>query len=133
MRQPIAARALRPRMIWLAALALGQLAAAGPSRAADPAYLQPPANTDPDGRCDYFARLHRFAEESKSMCDEGRQVKVGPVMSRILGECETRQGARYGRLPPTGLMDELVRQVQSQGMGNACHEVGVQVWAVVQQ
>lgn len=129
----------------LALVLLAQVAAAAPGLAAPgsapgaagaPAmqnYLQPPPGQDADGRCDYFARLHRFTEESKALCDEGRQIKVGPMMSQILAQCRAQQGARYDRLPVTDLMDALTRQIESEGIGDACHAAGVQAWDLVQQ
>ncbi len=85
------------------------------------------------GRCDYFSRLHRFAEESKSMCDEGRQVKVGPLTAQILGQCRTLQGDRFDRQPIDDMIAGFSSQVSSQGLGNACHAVKLQVWDLIAQ
>ena len=75
----------------------------------------PPPAMD-DGRCDTFSRLHRFAEESKSMCDEGRQVKVGPLTAQI-----------------HDMIAGFSSQVVSQGLGNACHAIKMQVWDLIAQ
>ena len=93
--------------------------------------LSPPAMDA--GRCDYFSRLHRFAEESKSMCDEGRQVKVGPLTAQILGQCRTLQGDRFNRQPIDDMIAGFSSQVSSQGLGNACHAVKLQVWDLIAQ
>ncbi len=93
--------------------------------------LSPPAMDA--GRCDYFSRLHRFAEESKSMCDEGRQVKVGPLTAQILGQCRTLQGDRFDRQPIDDMIAGFSSQVSSQGLGNACHAVKLQVWDLIGQ
>ena len=85
------------------------------------------------GRCDTFSRLHRFAEESKSMCDEGRQVKVGPLTAQILGQCRALQGDRFDRQPIDDMIASFSSQVSSQGLGNACHAVKMQVWDLIQQ
>ena len=103
-----------------------------PARAQE-AYLQPPPVMDAAGRCDYFSRLHRFAEQSKSLCDDGRQVKIGPVTTKVLDQCRQLQGARFDRVPVTDMMDALGRQVARDGMGNACHEIGAQVWDLLSQ
>ena len=85
------------------------------------------------GRCDYFSRLHRFAEESKSMCDEGRQVKIGPVTTQILEQCRTAQGTHFDQLPIDDMIASFQKQVAAQGLGNACHAIKLQVWDLVQQ
>ena len=92
----------------------------------------PPQAMDP-GRCDYFSRLHRFAEESKSMCDEGRQVKVGPLTGRILEQCRAMQGDRFDRQPIDDMIGGFSKQVASQGLGNACHAIKMQVWDLIAQ
>ena len=101
--------------------------------AAQEAYLQPPAVMDPQGRCTYFSRLYRFTEQSKSMCDDGRQVRIGPVATIVLDQCRKLQGDRFDRLPVTDMMDAFGRQIARDGMGNACHEVGAQAWALLSQ
>ncbi len=85
------------------------------------------------GRCDYFSRLHRFAEESKSMCDEGRQVKVGPLTGQILQQCRALQGDRFDRQPIDDMIASFSSQVERQGLGNACHAIKIQVWDLIQQ
>ncbi len=101
--------------------------------AAQEAYLQPPAVMDAAGRCDYFSRLYRFTEQSKSLCDDGRQVKVGPVTTRVLDQCRQLQGDRFDRIPVTDMMEALGHQIDRDGMGNACHEIGAQVWDLLAQ
>ncbi len=101
--------------------------------AAQEAYLQPPAVMDPQGRCNYFSRLYRFTEQSKSMCDDGRQVKLGPVTTVVLDQCRKLQGDRFARVPVTDMMDAFGRQIARDGMGNACHEVGAQAWDLLGQ
>lgn len=96
-------------------------------------FLQPPATMDAAARCSYFSRLHRFAEQSKALCDEGRQVKLGPVTTRILSDCRATQGAAPDQVPVTDLMDKLVAAIQSEGVGNACNDVSVQAWDLVGQ
>ena len=98
-----------------------------------PPFLQPPATMDVAARCSYFSRLHRFAEQSKALCDEGRQVKLGPVTTRILSDCRATQGAALDQAPVTDLMDKLVAAIQSEGVGNACNDVSVQAWDLVGQ
>lgn len=99
------------------------------------AALAQPASPPPmdAGRCDTFSRLHRFAEESKSLCDEGRQVKVGPLTAGILRQCRALQGARFDRQPIDDMIAGFSSQVSSQGLGNACHAVKMQVWDLVAQ
>ncbi len=92
----------------------------------------PPPAMD-NGRCDYFSRLHRFAEESKSMCDEGRQVKVGPLTAQILEQCRAMQGDRFDRQPIDDMIGGFSSQVASQGLGNACHAIKMQVWDLIGQ
>ena len=101
--------------------------------AAQEAYLQPPAVMDPQNRCTYFSRLYRFTEQSKSMCDDGRQVRIGPVTTVVLDQCRKLQGDRFGRVPVTDMMDAFGRQIARDGMGNACHEVGAQAWDLLSQ
>ena len=101
--------------------------------AAQEGYLQPPAVMDAAGRCDYFSRLYRFTEQSKSMCDDGRKVKIGPVTASVLDQCRKLQGDRFDRVPVTDMMDDFGRQIGRDGMGNACHEVGAQVWDLLAQ
>ena len=108
------------------------LAAATPA-AAQEAYLQPPAVMDASGRCDYFSRLYRFTEQSKSLCDDGRQVRIGPVTAKVLDQCRRLQGDRFARVPVTDMMEALGRQIDRDGMGNACHEIGAQVWDLLAQ
>ena len=120
------------RLASTALLLLAQpMLAAGAS--AQQSYLQPPATTDEAARCDYFSRLHRFAEQSKALCDEDRQVKPGPVTTRILAECRASQGDRLDQAPVGDLMAKLSAQIQGQGVGYACHEVSIQVWDLVGQ
>ena len=109
---------LLPLLVLLPAAALAQPAS-------------PPAMDA--GRCGYFSRLHRFAEESKSMCDEGRQVKVGPLTAQILERCRALQGERLDRQPIDDMIAGFSSQVSSQGLGNACHAVKMQVWDLIAQ
>lgn len=127
------ARTDLPRALaWLAMLLLTQpILAAG--AAAQQSYLQPPATPDDLARCTYFSRLHRFAEQSKALCDEDRQVKPGPVTQRILADCRASQGDRLDQAPIDDLMARLAARIQSQGVGNACHEASIQVWDLVSQ
>ena len=128
------APALTPALARTLALALAlALAVPATSAPAQEAYLQPPAVMDASGRCDYFSRLYRFTEQSKSLCDDGHQVKLGPVTTRVLDQCRRLQGERFARVPVTDMMDALGRQVERDGLGNACHEIGAQVWDLLAQ
>ncbi len=84
-------------------------------------------------RCDSFARLHRYAEQSKAMCEEGRQVKPGPMTTAILERCRVLEGDRFDRQPVDDMMDTLARQISEQGIGNACHAASVQAWNLISQ
>ena len=100
---------------------------------AQQSYLQPPASTDDLARCMYFSRLHRFAEQSKALCDEDRQVKPGPVTQRILADCRAAHGDKPDLAPIDDLMAALATRIQNQGVGNACHDASIQVWDLVSQ
>ena len=108
---------------------------AAPSAAAPPAgpTAAPSAADQELARCDSFARLHRYAEQSKALCEEGRQVKPGPVTTGILEHCRALQGARFDRQPVDDMMDTLDRQISEQGIGNACHAASVQAWDLISQ
>lgn len=124
-------RQLLPRRLpaWLLLLLL---TLAGTARAQH-AYLQPPADGSDAARCAYFSRLHRFTEESKRMCDDGRAVAVGPVTSRILAQCQAAGGTRHDQVPIDDMMEAFVKQVGEQGLGNACHSVQAEAWDLVGQ
>jgi hypothetical protein len=108
------------------------LVAAAPPAARAQQAGSPPPQMD-SARCDYFSRLHRFAEESKSMCDEGRQVKVGPLTGQILAQCHAAQKDRFDRLPIDDMIASFEKQVSAQGLGDACHAIKAQVWDLIQQ
>ena len=92
----------------------------------------PPAD-EARARCDSFARLHRYAEQSKALCEEGRQVKAGPVTTKILEQCRALEGDQFDRQPVNDMMDNLTRQISEQGIGNACHAASVQAWDLISQ
>ncbi len=100
---------------------------------AQQAYLLPPPQMDDAGRCLYFSRLQRFTAESKSVCDEGRKVKTGPVTAHILEQCLAAHGPGFDKSAITDMIDAFSRQVQAQGMGNACNQVKAQAWDLVAQ
>lgn len=105
-----------------------------PSAAAPAGPTAAPSAADQElARCDSFARLHRYAEQSKALCEEGRQVKPGPVTTGILEHCRALQGARFDRQPVDDMMDTLDRQISEQGIGNACHAASVQAWDLISQ
>lgn len=121
---PVAAAAALPLLILCAV--------ASPARAQQ-AYLQPPAQMDDAGHCTYFSRLVRFTAESKSVCDEGRKVKTGPVTQHILDQCLAQHGAGFDRTQIDDMTDAFAKQVQEQGLGNACNQVKAQAWDLVAQ
>ena len=100
---------------------------------AQQAYLQPPPQMDEAGRCTYFSRLQRFTAESKSFCDEGRKVKTGPVTGRILAQCLAEHGPGFDKSSISDMTESFAKQVQAQGMGNACNQVKAQAWDLVAQ
>ncbi len=100
---------------------------------AQQSYLQPPAQMDDKGRCVYFSRLVRFTAESKSVCDEGRKVKTGPVTAHILDQCLAQYGRGFDATSITDMTDAFAKQVQSQGFGNACNQIKAQAWDLVAQ
>lgn len=119
-----------------ALVALG-MALGGPATLIPPAYAQAaqagPGPTMNDVGCDNFTRLHRYAEASKALCEEGRQVKPGPMTMQILAQCRALQGDRFDRQPVTDMMDNLTRQIASQGIGNACQAASAQAWNLISQ
>ena len=68
-----------------------------------------------------------------SPCDDGGQVKIGPVTAKVLDQCRRLQGDRFDRVPVTDMMDALGRQIARDGMGNACHAIGAEVWDLLGQ
>jgi len=121
--------------LLLAGLLAASLPAVAVPALADPAaaYLMPAPHLDAAGQCRYFARLHRFTEESKSMCDDGRQVKPGPVTSHILDGCAHSQPPGWDNQPVEDWMTQFVDQIRREGEGNACHEIKAQAWDLVEQ
>lgn len=83
--------------------------------------------------CDQFARIYRYAQESKALCEEGRQVKPGPMTSTVVERCRAEQGARFDHANVADLMDKLTQQIQSQGMGNACNVASREAWSLIIQ
>lgn len=108
------------------------LALIGSFAQAQAAQAQPQATMNEAG-CDNFGRLHRYAEASKALCEEGRQVKPGPMTARILAQCRALQGDRFERQPITDMMDTLDKQISSQGIGNACQAASAQAWDLISQ
>lgn len=108
------------------------LALVGSFTLAQPAHAQAPPTMNETG-CDNFARLHRYAEASKALCEEGRQVKPGPMTAQILAQCRALQGDRFDRQPITDMMDNLDKQISSQGIGNACQAASAQAWNLISQ
>ena len=106
------------------------IAASFPFAAAARQGTVPPVDAQ---RCDYFSRLHRFAEESKSQCDDGRQVKVGPLTGQILDQCRATQGERFDRSPIDDMIASFTRQISAEGLGNACRGIKAQVWDLIEQ
>lgn len=121
------------RLLPLAALLLGFVRLAGPAGAAPLPLLAVSALQPSPPECDQFARIYRYAQESKALCEEGRQVKPGPMTSTVLGQCRAEQGARFDQADVTDLMDKLTQQIQSQGMGNACNVASREAWALIIQ
>lgn len=122
---------LLPTRALLPALLLAMLPAAQLALAAPPPLASPPAS-DPSG-CDHFARLFAYAQQSKAMCEEGRQVKAGPITAKIVARCHAEQGARFDHADVSDLMDTLAQQIQSQGIGNACNAASQQAWTLISQ
>ncbi|MCQ8278294.1 hypothetical protein NFI95_07505 [Acetobacteraceae bacterium KSS8] len=118
------------RLVLLSAAML--LPYAGPA-SAQQSWLQPPAQMDAKGRCVYFSRLVRFTAESKSVCDEGRKVKTGPVTAHVLDQCLAQFGHGFDTTSITDMTDAFAKQVQSQGFGNACNQIKAQAWDLVAQ
>ncbi|MGI4747455.1 MAG: hypothetical protein ACRYGI_10850 [Janthinobacterium lividum] len=116
-----------PRLLSMTLALIGSLALVQPGHAAQP------QGTMNDTGCDNFARLHRYAEASKALCEEGRQVKPGPMTAQILAQCRALQGDRFDRQPVTDMMDTLTRQIGSQGIGNACQAASAQAWNLISQ
>jgi hypothetical protein len=102
-----------------------------PARAQAEQAVAPPTMNEVG--CDNFARLHRYAEASKALCEEGRQVKPGPMTMQILAQCRALQGARFDQQPITDMMDNLTKQIGSQGIGNACQAASAQAWNLISQ
>lgn len=129
--------ASRPCMVWLTLFPLLAAPASASARTqpveTPPVAAQPPLPDGNAGQCDYFSRLYRFAEESKALCEDARQVKPGPLTTRIIAQCRAAEGARFAQAPVDDLMDGLTRQISTQGIGNACHVVSVQVWDLISQ
>lgn len=112
---------------------LGAALLACPARA-EPAPLLPPLQSADDAaRCVYFDRLHNFAEQSKALCEDGRDVKPGPVTRQELAQCRASQGPHFGQAPVRDLMDRLAARIAGEGVGNACHDASIQVWDLVTQ
>lgn len=105
----------------------------GWSALVQPGHAAPPQGTMNETGCNNFARLHRYAEASKALCEEGRQVKPGPVTAQILAQCRALQGDRFDRQPVTDMMDNLDKQISTQGIGNACQAASAQAWDLISQ
>lgn len=105
----------------------------GGSGSGTAAYLAMPPGGGEAARCDWFARLKRFTDETKRDCDDGRAVKPGPITTSILDRCRTEQGPAFGTKPIDDLLDGFARQAQRDGLGNACHEIKQQAWDLVAQ
>jgi len=121
-----ASQGRRPGLLFMT------LALIGSFTLAQPAHAQPKGTISEAG-CDNFARLHRYAEASKALCEEGREVKPGPMTAQVLAECRALQGDRFERQPITDMMDDLDKQISSQGIGNACHAASLQAWNLISQ
>lgn len=121
-----------PRVVLMMLAVIGSLAPIRLSHAQSQS--QPPLQaTMNEAGCDSFARLHRYAEASKALCEEGRQVKPGPMTAQILAQCRALQGDRFDRKPINDMMDNLDKQISSQGIGNACQAASAQAWNLISQ